>query len=356
MKIEYEVRPRPRAKFHSEEWGYIGNEFGISLESVLFLLPDSERVTKSTITFKGLPEGWVAIMARRRLTETSFWIDKDLVDKHGRVTRLVAFGPFTLARRDFDGHELLIAIHKDIEFQEEIETGVLGLVEYFQDVIGDYQPEILVAIVLPAQAREIEGLGELVGMGEYASFFEIVPENHRYRGSFPQVMMDFPLHVSSTWFGEFEPGSISENAFSWFCNPWRFYYGGRAMVDVFNWSEAEYLESLYHTWLRYKEANAGKEQLPIYRDTVVNNEKKVPLFGYTLNEEIKRVTNGEKSVDDVIHYMYVDFALAGRDVTATGFLQAINKITGHDFTDFFNKYFYGTEEFPLVIEFEQKER
>ncbi len=231
---------------------------------------------------------------------------------------------------------------------------VLKLVEYFQEVIGDYQPETLLGIVLPAQARDIEGLGELVGMGEYASFFEIIPANERKRASFPEAMMDFPLHVPSTWFAEFEPGPIEENAMSWLCNPWRFYYGGRAMVDIFNWSEDEYRMSLYHTWLAYEEANKGKEILPIYRDAVVNNEKKIRLFSYTLDQEIRRVTNGEKGVNDVIHYLYENYALKGKEVTSNDFIEAVNLVTGHDFTEFFNKYFYGTEKFPLVVEFEEK--
>ena len=353
IKIEYYAKPTPNTRFFSEKWGYVGKDFGISLEPVLLLMPD--KPTKSTITFN-LPEGWIGVMAREKMDENSYlaYISTPYRTAHGE-TRFIAFGPFNLTEREFDGHKLVMAIHKDIEFQKELEENTLKLAEYFQNVIGDYQPEILVSIVLPAQARKIEGVGTGKvgpGMGEYASFFETVPSNKREFVDFPDIMIDFPLHVPTTWFAEFECNK--ENAFSWLCNPWRFYYQGRAMMDVFNWSEERYKQELYMTWMTYEEANKGEEKMSIYKDSVLNNEKKIPLFGYTLNEEIKRVTSGRKDIDDVFHYLYENFALKGKEVDSKTFLQVINEITGHDFTDFFNRYFYGTEKFPIVIEFEEK--
>jgi len=355
VRIEYYAKPTPDTVFFSEKWGYVGKDFGISLEHVLFLLPEEEA--KATVTFN-LPEGWVGVMARERINQSSYQIDgistpyaTRYEGKHHQG--FVAFGPFNLLERNFDGHKLVMAIHRDIEFQRELEENTLKLVEYFQNVIGDYPADVLVAIILPAQAREIKGLGELVGMSEYASFFEVVPDNRREMVDVG-IMRDFGYHIPSTWFGEFKPAPHEEKAFSWFINPWRFYYGEKAMVDVFNFSEEEYKLSLYSNWKRYEEENEGREILPIYEDSVLNNEKKIPLFGYTLNEEIKRVTNGEKSIDDVIRYMYENFALKGKEITSIAFLQVVNNVTNHDFTDFFDKYFYGTEKFPLIIEFEER--
>jgi len=57
-----------------------------------------------------------------------------------------------------------------------------------------------------------------------------------------------------------------------------------------------------------------------------------------------------------MRYMYENFALTGKGVDSESYLEAVNQVTGSDFTDFFDKYFYGTEKFPIVSEFEGEEK
>ena len=38
------------------------------------------------------------------------------------------------------------------------------------------------------------------------------------------------------------------------------------------------------------------------------------------------------------------------------FVKAVNMVTGVDFTDFMEKYLYGTEEYPVIKELEEEIR
>jgi hypothetical protein len=68
---------------------------------------------------------------------------------------------------------------------------------------------------------------------------------------------------------------------------------------------------------------------------------KYPLFFYLLDYEIRRVTT--KNVIDALHYWMQNLTTP---YTGAELLQTLNDFTGNDFTEFFNRYFYGTDRFP----------
>lgn len=76
-------------------------------------------------------------------------------------------------------------------------------------------------------------------------------------------------------------------------------------------------------------------------------EFKAVLISYLLNEKIKEQTNQMKSMDDVMRSFYVNTGQAGQPYSLELFISTVKDVTGKDFTDFFNRYVYGTERLPL---------
>jgi predicted metalloprotease with PDZ domain len=70
------------------------------------------------------------------------------------------------------------------------------------------------------------------------------------------------------------------------------------------------------------------------------------LVALMLDREL--VQNYDLSLDNVLRATYDEYGIYGGVVTNADILRILNQVTGEDFTDFFNKYVYGTVELPLT--------
>jgi len=165
--------------------------------------------------------------------------------------------------------------------------------------------------------------------------------------------------------------------------PWSFAsFGG---MDDLRWYEGRWLHYgigeyfgptiLYKSgaweWETYK--NSIVEKKNIYINEVYNSAYDLPipdlenssgpeyniarnakftLVTYFLDYEIRKVTGQTKSLTDAIlcwrHNLPI--FIGGITITNEDMLQALNTCIGKDFTDIFNSYFYGTERFPIELD------
>ena len=57
------------------------------------------------------------------------------------------------------------------------------------------------------------------------------------------------------------------------------------------------------------------------------------------------------SLDDLMRYLYENFGLQNKRYQTSDILAVLNEISSHDWTAFFDKYVYGTDELPLSGDF-----
>jgi predicted metalloprotease with PDZ domain len=74
---------------------------------------------------------------------------------------------------------------------------------------------------------------------------------------------------------------------------------------------------------------------------------KFHLFLYCLDYEIRELTGQAKTLSDVLVYWRNNLE---RDFTNAELLGALNACTQKDFTEFFNKYYFGIEKLPVEKE------
>ena len=74
------------------------------------------------------------------------------------------------------------------------------------------------------------------------------------------------------------------------------------------------------------------------------------LVGWILDSQIRKVTNGQKSLDDVMRYMYEQYHLPDKPgYPENGILLAINQVSGHDFSELYHKLVYTTDDLPYQL-------
>jgi predicted metalloprotease with PDZ domain len=93
-----------------------------------------------------------------------------------------------------------------------------------------------------------------------------------------------------------------------------------------------------------------------FANSTISYYNKGALLGMLLDLEIRSRTQGRKSLLDVMHWMYSKFYDAaptsyygrGRGYEEKDIVEALNAVTGSDFTPFFERYVCGTEDLPYA--------
>jgi predicted metalloprotease with PDZ domain len=102
-------------------------------------------------------------------------------------------------------------------------------------------------------------------------------------------------------------------------------------------------ESSFDAWIKYyrPNENSGNSSVSYYT--------KGGVMGAMLDLQIRKATANKKSLDDVFREMYLLYAKKlDRGYTEAEFIAVVNKISGKDFTAFFNDYVNGVKSVPFA--------
>ena len=97
-------------------------------------------------------------------------------------------------------------------------------------------------------------------------------------------------------------------------------------------------EASFDSWIKYyrQDENSINSQIDYY--------DKGAILGLLLDLEIRKRSNGAKSLDDVMHYLYSDFFKKNRNFTPADFQRACELMAGSSLQEFFAKFVRGREE------------
>lgn len=100
-------------------------------------------------------------------------------------------------------------------------------------------------------------------------------------------------------------------------------------------------DSSFDAWIKYyrPDENAVNNQISYY--------DKGELVNMLLDITIRSSSNGTKSLDDVMRYLYTEFFKKGRNYTPADYQKAAEMMAGRSLDDFFAKYVRGTAELDV---------
>ncbi|TGE29962.1 M61 family peptidase [Hymenobacter metallicola] len=102
-------------------------------------------------------------------------------------------------------------------------------------------------------------------------------------------------------------------------------------------------ESSFDAWIKYYRPNENSV------NTGISYYDKGEVIGAVLDLMIINETKGQKSLDDVMRYLYDRYyKQLGRGFTDDEYQDAVAKVAGRRFDDFFRKNVYGTETLPYA--------
>ena len=100
-------------------------------------------------------------------------------------------------------------------------------------------------------------------------------------------------------------------------------------------------ESSFDAWIKYYRPNENSA------NTSISYYDKGELIGVVLDLMVIQETKGQKSLDDVMRYLYDEYYIKKqRGFTDEEYQAAVARIAGRRFDDFFRRHVYGTETLP----------
>jgi len=112
----------------------------------------------------------------------------------------------------------------------------------------------------------------------------------------------------------------------------------RALQNTPGRLEQSIEEASFDAWIKYYRPDENSI------NSAISYYDKGAIVGLLLDLEIRRRTNGAKSLDDVIRLLYRDFANKNRNYTPEDFQRATETVAGASLDDFFRRYVRGREE------------
>jgi predicted metalloprotease with PDZ domain len=108
----------------------------------------------------------------------------------------------------------------------------------------------------------------------------------------------------------------------------------------FNYSVAE---SSFDTWLDGYASGIPDRKVSIYTEGC--------LCAFMADVLIRQASDNKKSLDDVMRILYHEFALKEKAYSETDYKNLLEKVSGISFSDFFEKYLYGTHDYESLLKF-----
>ena len=112
----------------------------------------------------------------------------------------------------------------------------------------------------------------------------------------------------------------------------------QALQNIPGRFETSLEEASFDAWIKYyrQDENSLNNQISYY--------DKGEIVNFLLDFKIRTDSNGAKSLDDVMRYLYAEFAQKGKNFSPADYQKVSEMMAGKSLEDFFSKYVRGREE------------
>jgi len=158
------------------------------------------------------------------------------------------------------------------------------------------------------------------------------------------------------------PFDYSREAYTkshWFAEGITTYYAGLILVRSGLWTKEQFYQDMA-TKISDHELAVGKKLMSLEEaswniwlkpdnsaNTTISYYIKGAVVGFMLDLEIRKRTGGRKSLDDVMRDLDQSFGQKNIAYKNEELLQTINKISGSDFSAFYERFVAGTDDLPI---------
>lgn len=317
--------------------GYIGKDYCVIEPALLFLTPlDIRHVDDIQASFS-VPEDWDVV---------TFWEKNDdgYYSTAPYALRMskgpFGFGKFITSEKMIGDTRVVVAaangvyqpneqLEKALDLYDHYQTEVFGVRDVYY---GNEAPrDGYVVIFIPATGP----------------FYNLYHEEYGlYMSLQNQAWDNFAHMLSHNWTMDQEranaPWYITEGIVE--------YLQVKMTLEMGYISEARYTEHLRYKYNWYMGVQGTSEDYSFVEAPTSHDIQyhKGALMALLLDETLKSVTNGEIDIQDLMQYLYEKASESQLDTRAIE--ELASELSNYDFSEFFDRYIYGTEKLPIVVD------
>lgn len=193
-----------------------------------------------------------------------------------------------------------------------------------------------------------------------------IEDGEAYNNSFHQMFDDRDLQYRKIvwantlahemfhyWNGIYFLFSDDHEGNYWFSEGLTEYYANLTLIRAGIVSQSDYLAKMAFQFSRpynYQKFSTGEQKSLVEagRQKLVNWQF---VYGggasaaFILDVEIRKLTNGKRSLDDLMRVLYTKYGRTKRPITLENQIQEVNALTNSDLRPFFDQYITGTQPF-----------
>ncbi len=351
IKISYHVHPGIPGRHGLQ--GYANNNFVILDGRLLFLLPHKEKNVREVKVNFNLPQGWNAIVPWKKNSEFSSTADlrynptisgKLLFESLSKT--VLAFGKFNHRQREIGSNRIIVHSYSewDDNYEDKIAGKAFRIFEYCYNPLKFKLNTDYHAIFVP---RAKDGSQIFGGSWSLGQGFEMEPDDLRRWELFSHRL----FHV----FNSYQPYGMhfKHKRDNWFKEGTACYFEVLATEGSGIVEKNHRLEYLYDRYLLIHDYQSYLDQI-VSRDFKIKDKETIEFLHYTkaplitaiMDEKIKQLSSGEQNMMGFMAYIYQHY---GCHKGTIELLKELNKYTGSDFSDFFDRYVYGKEKLVRLL-------
>jgi len=312
----------------------------------MFMFPVNANIDSTKIKFN-LPENWVITPF---LKEGDYYIVKDYPKSilETLTDTQLRFYPAEFYSKKVKNTKVVLATRKYQPLSKVDQNKRLDmyskLFKYFVDLYGPYKYEKFV----------IMDNCSAIGMRELYSGFSLEKAFSEDPELFILLTGDgwFRYSYFHEWLHVWNYDILGPDYHPWLHDGMGEYFVARGPKDVFG-LENVYKAYMYFNWEWYKKRMSTNLDIPLWDIPhgmgITSGHwmiyAKGALFFYMLDEEIKKITDNEKDLTDVLKHMYDNYY--NRAITIPRFEESVEVVAGKQMNSFFYDYLYGNKHYPL---------
>ena len=343
VQYEVELNITSRMSYVPEYISYVGEDYGVLDGYALFMMPNNLRTTGKAEVNLSLPAGWHSITPWKETGNSSFVAGS--VDEV--VDSVFCIGEFQYAMSQLGEHEIYAVLSGADEDSLDLEQKADEMVEIFRDYVmrfGDFPFKRYLGIFTGPTSDDKCIHGSAHGTGFTGPLYV----DHTF-------MAHEAFHV---WNGGITTQKSDYEV--WFKEGFTQYYGYLTPYRIGIYNRGQLLRHLGRDYGAYLRKYGTKDDMPLtrVREKTARREGfeqpssarawimyyKGALVASLMDGEIRRRTNGRKSLDDLMYYMFQEFR--ERQYSSEDVLEALNTVTQQDFSQFFSDFVYGKARLP----------
>ena len=350
----------------------LGAEGGIFESQICFFQPQKIELNSALISFE-LPSNWV-VASRLPYSNGSYILNvKDLVlyaTEDYFLWGPIAFGNFNIIEKPLTTAAVRIAVQADnMSIQNEIAQVVYSALQYGEYSIGsltDTLNEYLIYAYIPWENTNPNWFGQARDhiLGDFRGGIGDQNIEERFREIAHTVFHTFFAHYDLAVWKTIKPGEFEEGLIQ--------YFAIKSLKEKGIWDNARMHQELTGWYSDYQNFILGTQyNVPLFPSSNWTNFPNDPLNGYyhyygiqfifwfekeplvfwMLDEKIRELTGNSKGFEDVWKYFYDNNpGSQNSPLTYEDILQAVNWVSGFNFSYFFGAYISGNDELPLYID------